>query len=302
MSYGWSSGSSFGQGRTFYFVPAIGVRVFPAQLNHGVLADFEWIDFGFNTTGTPNFAIGHLGYAYRFLISPRTTHRWLLTPHASVALGKQTRFPDRSFTVGGRVGVDLDLHFTKRFFVGWSLRFQALYPTKGQSKVFQYVSWNALPLRVGFDLGKTTPFEAAHQSAGRPKRSRDALPPAGVSEDDWEKEVQLAHSGRVRLGVGLPMALAGVAGIAVGVKADCYQPNDRAVGALVSGIAFTSIGAGISTAGIVSLVQASKDARKAPKSKRQRRGLIVGATLSSFLSAVVMTTVSLGSVVGCSSS
>lgn len=299
MSYGWSSGSSFGQGRTFYFVPAIGVRVFPTQLNHGILADFEWIDFGYNATYTPNFAIGHLGYAYRFLISPRPTHRWLLTPHASVALGKQTRFPDRSFTIGGRVGVDLDLHFTRRFFVGWSLRFQALYPTQGPKAVHQYISWNALPLRIGFDLGKTTPFESAHLGTGRPKRTKDAAPPAGVSKDDWENDLQKARSGRLFLAVGLPMALAGSAGIATGFAVECYQPTDRADGALVTGLAIGSIGLGLSAGGIANLVQASREARKAPKDRRQRRALITGATLSSFLSAVVVTTVSMGSAVGC---
>ena len=65
--------------------------------------------------------------------------------------------------------------------------------------------------------------------------------------------MQIAQSGRLLLAVGLPIALAGSAGIAVGFGVECYQPNDRADGALVTGLAIGSIGVGLSAEPISSL-------------------------------------------------
>jgi hypothetical protein len=172
--------------RSLYLVPSVGVRFFPKS-GHGVLFDADFrVDVDADAdesqglicilycppTLYSNFAVAHAGYAYRFAY-PMKRERWALavTPHASVAAGaafsQTTGRRNQSFrspVVGGRVGVDVDLHI-KHFFMGWSLQYEALSHTKGGVRFSQFISWNVIPVFaigavIGRDLRQATDLQS----------------------------------------------------------------------------------------------------------------------------------------------
>jgi len=166
--------------KSLYFSPGIGGRFFPRHGSHGVLAQFDyrfdaqtddpWCLFssGPCPSSKIEYAVAHAGYAYRHIVtSPRRPDRrfWAFTPHASVAAGWAKNepaafgIPSRSPVVGGRVGFDVDLHFN-RFFMGWSIRYEALMQTQGPIGWSHFFAWNAMPLfQMGVDLGAERPDE-----------------------------------------------------------------------------------------------------------------------------------------------
>lgn len=63
------------------------------------------------------------------------------------------RLCSRPRVVGARFGVDLDFHI-KRFFMGWTLRYEVLKHTKGSIGVSHFLSWNVIPVfAIGAVLG-----------------------------------------------------------------------------------------------------------------------------------------------------
>lgn len=172
--------------RSLYLVPSIGARFYPKR-GHGVLVDVEYrtdidldSDSGFlcifdcPPTLWTEFAVAHAGYAYRYVIpSPKQGRlTWTVTPHASVAAGASFshvsspfRQSSRSPVVGARFGLDIDLHI-KRFFMGWTLRWEILSHTKGVLRVSHFLSWNVVPVfAIGGVIGRKV---QAGEAAGRP--------------------------------------------------------------------------------------------------------------------------------------
>ena len=161
--------------RSLYLVPSLGARFYPKH-GHGVLVDVEYrtdIDVDSNagflcifdcpTTLTTEFAVAHAGYAYRYVIPSHKQGRltWTVTPHASVAAGASFshvsspfRQSSRSPVVGARFGLDIDLHI-KRFFMGWTLRWEILSHTKGLLRLSHFLSWNVVPVfAMGAVIGR----------------------------------------------------------------------------------------------------------------------------------------------------
>lgn len=181
-SYRWSS---FRSGvtstpstgaRSLYLVPAIGLRFYPKN-GHGALVDVDYrIDvdvdgpficiFSCPDYLVAEFVVAHAGYAYRYVIaSPHKFGRlaWAFTPHASLSAGASFTqrtvssvygtIREQSPVVGGRVGLDIDLHI-KRFFMGWTLRYEVLAHTKGSLSTSHFLTWNIIPaLAIGAVLG-----------------------------------------------------------------------------------------------------------------------------------------------------
>jgi hypothetical protein len=182
-AYRWSSYSSDVVGqpesgkRSLHLVPAMGVRFYPKG-GHGVLVDADYrfdmdLDSGvgfciacpFEPQLWTEFAVAHVGYAYRHVISAPASGRraWTATPHASLAVGAS--FSDansgvlsyygevRSPVIGVRFGLDIDLHIN-RFFMGWTLRYEILKHTRGPLHVTHFFAWNVIPVfAVGVVLG-----------------------------------------------------------------------------------------------------------------------------------------------------
>lgn len=269
----------------FYFVPTLGARVFPKQPNHGLLVDYEWLGAGINKEQGPRYHLWHLGYGYRFLAREAGNRRLLLTPHASLSLGNQRldRYAHPFFVVGARLGFDVDLHFPKRFFFGWGVRYEVVTPTREAAPTSHLASWNVLPLRMGVDLGRTPPFSSTEPRGTEP----------------FELDVQRAQRGRLLLAGGVPILAAGTAGLAVGLAANCRQSGDLPQEAVVAGANVAAAGLGLSVAGIVQMVQASKEARKTRMTRRQRSGVIVTATFSTIGSAILVSIASFASIFGC---
>ncbi len=162
--------------QSLYAVPALGARFYPKS-RHGVLVDFQWrMDIDVDSSASficifecppqwwTEFFVSHVGYAYRYAIpGPRNPQRraWTVTPHASLSAGASYSsgsgrlqfLRDQSPVVGVRFGVDLDLHI-KRFFMGWTLRYEVLKHTRGSIGVSHFLSWNVIPvLALGAVLG-----------------------------------------------------------------------------------------------------------------------------------------------------
>ena len=154
---------------SFHFVPAVGVRFYPKN-GHGALADVDYrmdldADRGFfsGEYALTNFTVAHVGYAYRYVIPSEPGRRaWALTPHASLSAGASfteprltnASFLERSPVVGGLFGFDVDLHI-KRFFLGWTVRYEILRHSKGSLRLSQFVSWNVIPLfAMGAVIGR----------------------------------------------------------------------------------------------------------------------------------------------------
>jgi hypothetical protein len=180
-SYRWSNFSSNATNppatgkRSLYVVPALGVRFYPKN-GHGALVDVDYrFDVDADREGpflcifdcppyfVTEFAVAHAGYAYRHVIrSRRDPERlaWALTPHVSLSAGAafsgqtDVSVTERSPVVGGRVGFDVDLHI-KRFFLGWTLRYEILRHTKGSLRTSHFISWNVIPaFAIGAVIGR----------------------------------------------------------------------------------------------------------------------------------------------------
>jgi len=185
-AYRWSSYSSSSDvvdqpesgKRSLHVVPAVGVRFYPKG-GHGVLVDADYrIDTDVDSDAEflcifcpfepqlwTEFVVAHVGYAYRHVLSARTSRRltWTATPHASLAAGAS--FSDansgvlsfyglaRSPVVGARFGLDIDLHIG-RFFMGWTLRYEILKHTRRPLDVSHFFAWNVIPVfAMGVVLG-----------------------------------------------------------------------------------------------------------------------------------------------------
>jgi hypothetical protein len=166
--------------KSLYVSPGIGGRYFPRHGNHGGLADIEYrtdltSDDPWCLFGVPDpcprwrndFAVMHVGYAYRHVVeSRRHPHErfWAFTPNVSVAAGWAKNqpaalgIPERSPAVGARVGFDIDWH-VHRFFMGWSIRYEALKQTQGTVGWSHFFAWNAIPVfQIGVALGAARPI------------------------------------------------------------------------------------------------------------------------------------------------
>jgi hypothetical protein len=169
---------SYGK-RSYHVAMGLGVRFYP-KTAHGLLLDFVYLfDTDLDSPPSPwlcfwdcppdlwlttEFALVHVGYAYRHVVQgPRDPGRlaWAFTPHASLSMGQayteassDTGIYDLvigaySPVVGARFGIDVDLHI-KRFFMGWTLRYEVLKHTKGPLRATQLLSFNVVPV---FHLG-----------------------------------------------------------------------------------------------------------------------------------------------------
>lgn len=166
--------------RSLHFVFGLGVRFYPKS-PHGVLLDLQYLlDADADSPPGPgwfclvdcppdlrlqtHFTLVHVGYAYRHVVTgPRDPGRlaWAFTPHASLSAGLSDTEPgidtspefnvtsSSSPVVGARFGIDVDLHI-KRFFMGWTLRYEVLKHTKGPLRATQLLSFNIVPV---FHLG-----------------------------------------------------------------------------------------------------------------------------------------------------
>jgi len=191
--------------RSLYLVPALGARFYPKH-GHGMLVDVDYrtdIDLDSNagflcifdcpTTLTTQFAVAHAGYAYRYVIPSHKQGRltWTVTPHASVAAGASFSYvsspfrqSSRSPVVGARFGLDIDLHI-RRFFMGWTLRYEILRHTKGALRLSHFLSWNVVPV---FAIGAVI---------GRKVQARGADGPPGSTREDVSlacKRAGVAHA------------------------------------------------------------------------------------------------------------
>lgn len=162
--------------QSLYSIPGVGARFYPKN-RHGALVDLEYrMDIDIDSSASficifecppqwwTEFFVAHVGYAYRYVFGqPKKPERraWTVTPHASLSAGASYSsgsdilefFREQSPVVGARFGVDLDLHI-KRFFMGWTLRYEILKHTRGSIGVSHFLSWNVIPvLAIGAVLG-----------------------------------------------------------------------------------------------------------------------------------------------------
>jgi hypothetical protein len=156
--------------RSLYYGPGIGFRVFIKQPHHGLLVDFDYkvdsdVDSLNLTSGwKTDFAIAHVGYAYRFIKHANQKMTWAFTPHASFSAGGTInrdqgpilgeRFTSRGAAIGARFGVNVDLHI-ERFIMGWALEYEVLGHVRGAPlETSHVVRFTLIPIfRIGVDLG-----------------------------------------------------------------------------------------------------------------------------------------------------
>jgi hypothetical protein len=159
--------NAFRSKRSLYFGPGIGVRVFPKQRHHGVIVDVQYsldtdidslnVDLGSWRT---DFLLARVGYGYRFIKHANEKMTWAFTPHASLSTGASINrtangvYAASAPVLGGRVGVNVDLHIG-RFFMGWAFAYEGLaHLSLGPLKSSQFVAWTLIPVfRIGVDLG-----------------------------------------------------------------------------------------------------------------------------------------------------
>ena len=159
--------NAFHSRQSLYFGPGIGVRVFPRQPHHGVIVDMQYsfdtdidsinVDVGSWRT---DFVLARAGYGYRFIKHANEKMTWAFTPHGSLSTGASINrtangaYDFSSPVLGGRVGVNVDLHI-ERFFMGWAFAYEGLaHLSLGPIKSSQFVAWTLLPVfRIGVDLG-----------------------------------------------------------------------------------------------------------------------------------------------------
>jgi hypothetical protein len=143
------------------------VRVFPRQAHHGVIVDVQYsfdtdvdsinVDVGSWRT---DFVVARVGYGYRFIKHANEKMAWAFTPHGSLSTGASiNRTANGAYdfsapVLGGRVGVNVDLHIG-RFFMGWAFAYEGLaHLSLGPIKSSQFVGWTLIPVfRIGVDLG-----------------------------------------------------------------------------------------------------------------------------------------------------
>jgi hypothetical protein len=156
-----------------YFGPGVGVRVFIKQPHHGLIVDFDYmVDTDVDSVNKlsvwkTDFAVARVGYAYRFIRHANDKMTWAFTPHASLSAGGtinrdepnlpgpiEEAFSARSAVVGGRVGVNVDLHIN-RFFMGWAVAYEGLKHISGAPLGGSHLlKWTLVPVfRIGVDLG-----------------------------------------------------------------------------------------------------------------------------------------------------
>lgn len=161
--------------RSLYYGPGVGSRVFIKQPHHGLLVDFDYkVDsdadsLNSETKWKTDFAMARVGYAYRFIRHANARMTWAFTPHASLSAGGTINrseggiggpvanaFSSRSAVIGGRVGVNVDLHI-ERFFMGWALEYEGLKHISGAPLGSSHlVQFTLIPIfRIGVDLGPT---------------------------------------------------------------------------------------------------------------------------------------------------
>jgi len=154
--------------RSLYIGLGAGVRVFIKQPHHGLLVDFDYkIDTDMDSINSlskwkTDFAVAHVGYAYRFIKHANEKMVWAFTPHASLSAGGSINrvdtplFSARSAVLGGRIGVNVDFHI-QRFFMGWAVEYEALAHVRGAPlELSHFLQWTLVPIfRIGVDLGPT---------------------------------------------------------------------------------------------------------------------------------------------------
>jgi hypothetical protein len=104
--------------------------------------------------------LARVGYGYRFIKHANEKMTWAFTPHGSLSTGASiNRTANGAYdfsapVLGGRVGVNVDLHI-KRFFMGWAFAYEGLaHLSLGPIKSSQFVTWTLIPVfRIGVDLG-----------------------------------------------------------------------------------------------------------------------------------------------------
>jgi len=159
--------------RSLYFGPGVGVRVFIKQPHHGLIVDFDYmVDTDVDSVNKlsvwkTDFAVARVGYAYRFIRHANDKMTWAFTPHASFSAGGtinrdepnlpgpiEEAFSARSAVVGGRVGVNVDLHIN-RFFMGWAVAYEGLKHISGAPLGGSHLlKWTLVPVfRIGVDFG-----------------------------------------------------------------------------------------------------------------------------------------------------
>jgi len=159
--------------RSVYFGPGIGVRVFIKQPHHGLLVDFDYmVDTDIDSVNKlsvwkTDFAVARVGYAYRFFRHANDKMTWAFTPHASFSAGGtinrdepnlpgpiEEAFSARSAVIGGRIGVNVDLHIN-RFMMGWAVAYEGLKHISGAPLGGSHLlKWTLIPVfRIGVDLG-----------------------------------------------------------------------------------------------------------------------------------------------------
>lgn len=158
---------TFHSKQSLYFGPGIGVHVFPKQPHHGVIVDTQYsldtdVDKKYSDRDgwRTDFIMARVGYGYRFIRHTNEKMVWAFTPHASLSTGASiNRDQGGDFTtsaplLGGRVGVNVDLHIN-RFIMGWAFAYEGLAHLSGGPLLSShFVSWTLIPVfRIGVDLG-----------------------------------------------------------------------------------------------------------------------------------------------------
>lgn len=127
----------------------------------------------------------------------------------------------------------------------------------------------------------------------------------GAPSDVTRTDATRVHRGRILLASGIPALIAGPLAIAWSrptKKDQCYLEGDTTRPILITGVALTAVGFGLSLGGIASLVRASKEARHARKSRQSRIRVAFAATGAALLSSVMLVGVGTANMLGCYSS
>lgn len=159
--------------RSLYFGPGIGARFFIKQPHHGFIVDFDYLvdtdvdSLNSESKWRTDVALARVGYAYRFIRQGAAKMTWAFTLHGGFSAGGSINrseggfggpvadaFSPRSAVIGGRVGVNVDIHI-QRFFMGWALEYEGLrHVTGAPLESSHLVRFTLVPVfRVGVDLG-----------------------------------------------------------------------------------------------------------------------------------------------------
>jgi hypothetical protein len=153
--------------QSLYFGPGLGVHVFPKQPHHGLVVDVQYkldtdVDSKFSDSSKwrTDFFVARVGYGYRFIRHANEKMTWAFTLHASFSTGASLNrtasgnYSAAGAVVGGRLGVNVDLHI-ERFFMGWAFAYEGLANLSGGPiRSSQFLLWTLIPIfRIGVDLG-----------------------------------------------------------------------------------------------------------------------------------------------------